>query len=186
MEAAAVVLNLPWSGGADPLRDTVWSVAWGVGAWLWGSYLNQVADRIPRADGSFPGLNASGLGVPARPTPLHPARSFCYGCGRRLSWYENVPLLSYVALRGRCRRCGAEIGRRTFVVEAATPTLLLAWLWLWQRNEMALPELGWGGALISWLVLLAVLLAESRRRSALFWLAGALIAAGSLAAAAWQ
>lgn len=46
-------------------------------------------------------------------------RSRCDGCGRTLSWFELVPLVSYVALRGRCRRCGVAIGAGVYAWELA-------------------------------------------------------------------
>lgn len=49
-------------------------------------------------------------------------RSHCATCGTALSWYELVPLLSYAALLGRCRSCGARISPQYFLVELATGT----------------------------------------------------------------
>ena len=55
--------------------------------------------------------------------------SHCRKCGRTLAWWENVPLVSWIALRGRCRGCGAWIGWRYVVVEAAVGGLwvIVAW-----------------------------------------------------------
>jgi leader peptidase (prepilin peptidase)/N-methyltransferase len=44
-------------------------------------------------------------------------RSHCRNCGRTLAWWENVPLVSWLALRGRCRTCGTWIGWRYLIVE---------------------------------------------------------------------
>jgi len=44
-------------------------------------------------------------------------RSHCDACGRQLSWQENIPLISYLLLKGRCRSCGAKISREYFVLE---------------------------------------------------------------------
>jgi leader peptidase (prepilin peptidase)/N-methyltransferase len=44
-------------------------------------------------------------------------RSRCAACGRDLRWYEVVPLVSYPVQRGRCRSCGARIGRHALLVE---------------------------------------------------------------------
>lgn len=44
--------------------------------------------------------------------------SHCPACRRPLAWWENVPVVSYLALRGVCRTCGAPIGVRHLVVEA--------------------------------------------------------------------
>lgn len=50
---------------------------------------------------------------------LSPARSFCPSCGRSLTWSENIPVVSYLLQRGRCRGCGAPIGARYLLVELA-------------------------------------------------------------------
>jgi hypothetical protein len=53
-------------------------------------------------------------------------RSQCLNCNRTLSWYENLPLLSYLALRGRCRSCKRRISFIYPLVEFATGALFLA------------------------------------------------------------
>ena len=63
-------------------------------------------------------------------------RSHCRSCDHVLSWWENVPLLSWLALRGRCRKCRAWIGWRYPLVEAAVGAL---WgLQMWQLLPWAL------------------------------------------------
>lgn len=59
--------------------------------------------------------------------------SRCMSCSRNLAWWENVPLVSWIALRGRCRTCNARIGVRYVVVEAAVGGLWawIAWHALW-------------------------------------------------------
>jgi len=54
-------------------------------------------------------------------------RSACDRCGRRLAWYENIPVLSYVVLRGRCRTCKKKIDWSYPVVEGVTGLLFLWW-----------------------------------------------------------
>jgi len=71
--------------------------------------------------GSF--LNVIVARVPLRRSIVHPG-SACDSCGHELSWFENVPVLSYVALRGRCRHCGAGIPAHHPLVEAATALLI--------------------------------------------------------------
>ncbi len=76
-----------------------------------GSFLNVVIDRLPR-----------GQSLLAPP-------SHCAACSRRLSPLELVPVLSYLWLRGRCRTCGAAIGRRVLIVELAGGAIaIVAWL----------------------------------------------------------
>ena len=56
-------------------------------------------------------------------------RSHCRKCGRVLPWWENVPLVSWVALKGRCRGCDARISWRYLIVEAALGGLWAAIAW---------------------------------------------------------
>ena len=56
-------------------------------------------------------------------------RSRCRTCGRTLTWWENVPVLSWLALRGRCRTCGASIALRYVVVELAVGVLWAYVVW---------------------------------------------------------
>ena len=46
-----------------------------------------------------------------------PTRSFCFACGHQLEWVENIPLISYIWGRGRCRHCQFEYGSRSFWIE---------------------------------------------------------------------
>src|SRR5436309_251775 len=73
-----------------------------------GSFLNVVIYRIPR-----------GLSI-VRPG------SRCPACGSAVGPRDNVPILSYVLLRGRCRMCGVRIGSRYPIVEGATGALWTA------------------------------------------------------------
>jgi leader peptidase (prepilin peptidase) / N-methyltransferase len=73
-----------------------------------GSFLNVVAARLPEGRSLV------------RPS------SSCRSCGRQIAWRDNVPLLSYVLLRGRCRTCRKPIGLRYPAVELATAILVAA------------------------------------------------------------
>ena len=77
-----------------------------------------------------PGLAfGSFLGVVAARIPLHRSivrpGSACMSCETPIPWYDNVPVLSYVLLRGRCRRCGIRIPPRDLAIELATALLLV-------------------------------------------------------------
>ena len=72
---------------------------------LIGSFLNVVAWRLPRGESLV------------RP------RSKCPGCGVAVKPYDNIPLVSWLVLRGRCRGCGERISARYPVVEAVTAAL---------------------------------------------------------------
>ncbi|HEY4929049.1 MAG TPA: prepilin peptidase [Acidimicrobiales bacterium] len=75
------------------------------------------------------------LNVVVYRTPLHLSvstpRSFCPTCDRQLAWWENVPLLSWLFLRGRCHTCHERISVRYPLVEATTSVMfaLVAWAW---------------------------------------------------------
>lgn len=73
-----------------------------------GSFLNVVAARVPR-----------------RRSIVSPA-SACMDCGTPLAWRDNIPLLSWVLLRGRCRHCGTRISALYPGVELATALLVAA------------------------------------------------------------
>ena len=46
-----------------------------------------------------------------------PSRSFCFACGRQLAWYDNIPILSYCWLQGRCRQCRVPFSNKSFFME---------------------------------------------------------------------
>lgn len=73
----------------------------------WGSFLNVVIHRLPR------GLNLS------RPP------SACPACGTRIRHWDNIPVLSYLLLGGRCRACRVRVSPRYLFVELLTPGLLI-------------------------------------------------------------
>jgi len=72
--------------------------------------------------GSF--LNVCIWRLPRGATVGSPRRSFCPRCGRALRWFDNIPLLSFILLRGRCRDCGEPISWRYFSVELITGLVL--------------------------------------------------------------
>jgi leader peptidase (prepilin peptidase)/N-methyltransferase len=72
------------------------------------------------AVGSF--VNVVVARLPQRKSLLRPG-SACPGCGTAIAWHDNIPLLSFVLLRGRCRACGMAIAWRYPVVEAVTAAL---------------------------------------------------------------
>lgn len=106
----------------------IFAFVWGA---VWGSFLNVVIYRLPR------GISLSRPG------------SRCGACLTPIRWFDNVPVLSYLILRGRCRACKAGYSPRYMLIEAACGLLALAlfraivldataetftselWLWCW-------------------------------------------------------
>lgn len=83
--------------------------------------------------------------------PVVLARSACEGCGAALQPQDLVPLLSYAALRGRCRRCRQPIGWFHPAVELAA-LAVAAWAWLANPDEVwANCVLGWGLLALAWI-----------------------------------
>jgi len=76
------------------------------------------------AVGSF--LNVCIYRLPREESLVWPA-SHCTACNRPLAWYENVPVLSYFVLRGRCRTCRTRISATYPVVEIAAAAIAVAW-----------------------------------------------------------
>ena len=84
--------------------------------------------------GSF--LNVCIYRMPRDLSVARPARSFCPECEHTIAWYDNVPVLSYASLKGKCRHCQAAISVRYPLVELATGVLFFAVvLWLGPTAE---------------------------------------------------
>ena len=78
------------------------------------------------AIGSF--LNVVAARVPLKRSVVSPA-SACMECGTEIAWYDNIPVMSWLLLRGRCRTCGTGISWRYPAVELATALLVAACWW---------------------------------------------------------
>ena len=99
-----------------PILGTIFAALLGL---AFGSFLNVCLSRWPKEE-----------------SIVHP-RSHCRDCGRSLPWYENIPLLSWIALRGRCRGCGARISLRYPLVEAVTAAAFALEAWQALRAVVA-------------------------------------------------
>jgi leader peptidase (prepilin peptidase)/N-methyltransferase len=100
-----------------------------VGAMV-GSFLNVCIHRLPRGQ-----------------SIVWPS-SACPACRRTLSWYENVPVFGWLALRGRCRTCRAPIPARYLIVELVTAAMFLAAWWHYGPGALLVSRLALGCALI--------------------------------------
>jgi leader peptidase (prepilin peptidase) / N-methyltransferase len=115
---------------ADILRPL--SIAWGalVGSVV-GSFLNVVIARLPQGQ-----------------SVIHP-RSRCPGCGAPIAWYDNIPVLSWLFLRARCRRCRAPISVRYPLVELLVGVLGALAVQRHGVEPSAVAELAFGGFLVA-------------------------------------
>lgn len=80
------------------------------------------AALLGAATGSF--LNVCVVRLPEEESVVRPP-SRCPGCAARIAWYDNLPVLSYLWLRGRCRHCGERISAQYPLVEASTAAIWL-------------------------------------------------------------
>jgi leader peptidase (prepilin peptidase) / N-methyltransferase len=96
-----------------------------------GSFLNVVAARVP--------LRASIVKPP----------SACRSCGTEIAWYDNVPVLSYLLLRGRCRSCGDGISPLYPAVELVTAALVAACVLAWGLSAYAALAAGFCAVLVA-------------------------------------
>lgn len=88
------------------MSRAVAAAALGVVGLMLGSFANVPIHRWPRGG-----------------TVLDPPRSGCPACDEPIGWYDNIPIVSWLILRGRCRHCRSPIGVRYALVEAATAVL---------------------------------------------------------------
>lgn len=111
---------------------------------LIGSFLNVLIHRLPimletqwRAECAELDT-ASPAPVPTEPFNLLLPRSRCPQCGHTIHWVENIPVLSYLFLKGRCSACQNPISLRYPLVELASAALFFFCAWRWGAGETAL------------------------------------------------
>ena len=119
---------------------------------LIGSFLNVVIYRLPKMmERQWAEECAELTGKPldsAEGFNLVVPRSRCSSCGHLIRWYENIPVVSYLFLRGKCSACGARYGLRYPVVEAAVGALFYFCVWRWGWSPTALAWCGFSAALL--------------------------------------
>ncbi|MBI3097785.1 MAG: prepilin peptidase [Planctomycetes bacterium] len=99
--------------------------------------------------------------LPRRCLSIVRPRSRCPGCGREIAWFDNVPVLSYLALGGRCRGCAAPISLRYPLVESACALLFAITAFSLVRADFGITDLIARGPvlavylLIAWVLLVA-------------------------------
>ena len=122
---------------------------------LVGSFLNVVVHRLPiMMRREWRAQCAEEMGQPAAAFPEGPfnlvaPRSRCPKCSRPIRAIENVPLFSWLALRGKCAGCGARISPRYPAVELLTGLLFAATAWYLPWPWQALAGIGFTGALVA-------------------------------------
>lgn len=105
-----------------------------------GSFLNVVIYRLP-------------LGISVN----NPRRSFCPSCKKQIPWYRNLPLITWLAQRGKCAECGSRIAFRYFFVELLTGCLFYAIFYKFHGPWEHLTQ--WGPMVLCYWVFAALLIA---------------------------
>jgi leader peptidase (prepilin peptidase) / N-methyltransferase len=144
----------------------------GVLGLLVGSFLNVVIYRLPKMmerqwaaeceqyiseKNALPASQAAEVktadpaATPSAPEPLNllVPRSRCGACGHQIRWYENIPVLSYLFLRGKCSACGARISLRYPAVELVTGALFFYCAWRWGLTYTAAAWAGFAATLVA-------------------------------------
>lgn len=118
-----------------------------------GSFLNVVIHRLPlMLERAWKTESAELLGVAVEsgePIGLSRPRSRCPACGHAIRWYENIPVLSYLWLRGRCAACKAPISVRYPLVEIFTAVLFGAIGWRVGESPVVLLWCGFAAVLVA-------------------------------------
>ena len=120
---------------------------------LIGSFLNVVIYRLPKMmeqqwAAECAELSRQVVTPTAEKLSLTSPRSRCSNCGHVIAWYENIPLFSYVFLRGKCSVCGTPFGIRYLIVELGTGLLFAFCAWRWGNTPAALAWCGFSAALV--------------------------------------
>ncbi len=121
---------------------------------LVGSFLNVVIHRLPKMMEREWAANCAELAgkeLPAaEPFNLSRPRSRCPSCQHQIRWYENIPVLSYVMLRGRCANCKESISLRYPAIEIVTGLIFVALARMYGLSPVGL----------AWAVLACLLIAQ--------------------------
>jgi leader peptidase (prepilin peptidase) / N-methyltransferase len=118
-----------------------------------GSFLNVVIYRLPKMMEQQWAAQCAEISntplAPAEPFNLVFPRSRCQSCSRQIAWQENIPVLSYLFLRGKCSGCKTPISLRYPAVELAVAALFAWCAWRWQLTATALVWCAFSAALVT-------------------------------------
>lgn len=120
---------------------------------LIGSFLNVVIYRLPRmmeAQWKAECRELAGTCEPEGSTfNLMTPRSRCQACGHQIRWFENIPVLSYLFLKGQCASCHTRISLRYPLVELVTGVLFFFCAWRWGATLTALAWCGFSAVIVA-------------------------------------
>ena len=119
-----------------------------------GSFLNVVIHRLPlMLERGWKLDSAEMLGVTLDTPPavitLSTPRSRCPSCGHPIAWHQNVPVLSYLRLRGKCSACKTPISPRYPIIEILTASVFAALAWKFGPQPVTLLWCGFAAVLVA-------------------------------------
>ena len=141
--------------GAD--HDWVLAACAGLFGLVFGSFLNVVIYRLPkmmelqwaRECAEHAQVSPDESAVPLEPFNLMVPQSRCSTCGHNIHWYENIPVVSYLFLRGKCSACGSSYGVRYPLVELSVAALFSWCVWHWGLSPTAMVWCGFSATLVT-------------------------------------
>ena len=137
------------------MTDVFWMQAavGGLLGLLVGSFLNVVIYRLPKMmerQWAAECAEFTGQSAPEQERfNIVVPRSRCQQCGHQIRWYENIPVLSYLFLGGKCSACKTRISPRYPLVEIATGALFLYCVWRWGWTWTAAAWCGFAATLVA-------------------------------------
>jgi len=141
-----------------PVLTEIVLTPWGLAALglCVGSFLNVVIHRMPQMLERQWKADARGIlelpepaDAAAQPLTLSKPASRCPACGHAIRWYENVPLISWLVLRGKCSACGTGISVRYPLIELLTAVLFAACSWRFGAQPTTLLWCGFVAVLVA-------------------------------------
>ena len=132
------------------MSDSFLALGWaGLLGLMIGSFLNVVIYRLPRMMQAQWDADTGSQAARGQPFNLAVPGSHCPHCQHPLRWFENIPLFSFIALRGRCAHCQQPIAWRYPIIEMITAGLFMGIVF----------QHGWGFAALAWAGFASALLA---------------------------
>lgn len=133
--------------------EVVQASIFGVLGLLVGSFLNVVIYRLPKMmEKQWANEVAEFKGDTAPNEPIFNLmlpRSCCPQCSHQIRWYENIPVLSYLFLHGKCSACKTSISLRYPIIELVTSILFFYCIWHWGLTPAGLAWCGFSATLLS-------------------------------------
>ena len=136
-----------------PSLEIMQAGVFGIIGLLVGSFLNVVIYRLPKMMEKQWAAEVAEFKGETPPDEalfnLMLPRSKCPKCSHQIKWYENIPIVSYLFLRGRCSACKTPISMRYPIIEWVTGALFFYCIWRWGLTPTGLAWCGFSAILLS-------------------------------------